>query len=451
MTDLATRIREFKDLGFSLEESKIFAQNESDRQEREKNAERHYNLQLLQFSKRIEFKPVKTVGLNGEGLFEREEAATFLARCLLTGSGTPLTPISDLMHGAGKTAFFRKFRDYIDPEISCKLVGYEDLMRAVYVHVSFAETTFSHLTTDAVVIEQYVCRVTKASLVITACNSLSMADCSDCATFVSSLVEVLGDTKLLINFDEVGTFDCYGETFAGSVIYTIWKLGQQFRRAGHFFTMSGRSSLLHRIGQNKLKITGYSSPNPTVLIHLPPLSLSGVRAMVEEAMKNEFLPAWFCEGGAEMVEELVMLTGGIPRAVSLALEKMKLDKSVKSLEDTVPEMQRDCLKTIAMTAMDMKLFYRSLELVWAGVEFSENSEFGGENVVALSARLGLYRSSTKTEHFKLIAPVFLIRYFADWGGGSVRSMVALAEYDCKGSRMECSFRRIFRLRCALQP
>jgi hypothetical protein len=42
--------------------------------------------------------------LNGDRLFEREDAATFLAQCLL--SGTPRTPVSDLMHGAGKTAFF---------------------------------------------------------------------------------------------------------------------------------------------------------------------------------------------------------------------------------------------------------------------------------------------------------------------------------------------------------
>lgn len=399
----------------------------------------------------LEFQPVKPPGLNGELLFEREDAATFLAQCLLGGSGTPLTPISDLMHGAGKTDFFHKFRNYIDAESVSKLDGYNDLIRAVYVHVNFANPTLNHLQLDGSVMDQYVCEVTKSALCTSASDRLPMVRCSNCVAFISDLAGVVGKTKLLIHFDEVGAFDGYGEVFAGSFIYTIWNLGQKFRNAGHFFTMSGRSSLLHQIGQNKLTIPGFSSPNRTVLIHLPPLSPDGVRAMVEVAKEKNSLPLWFCDGGDEMVEELAMLTGGVPRAVFLALQKMKFDSSVSCLDDTVSDMQADCLKTMAMSKVDTRLFYRTLELAWAGVEFSENSMFGGENVVALSARLGLYRASTTAKKFKLVAPVFLIRFFAESGGGSVRSMVAIAEYDCKGSRLECSFRRIFRLRCALVP
>jgi hypothetical protein len=66
--------------------------------------------------------------------------------------------------------------------------------------------------------------------------------------------------------------------------------------------------------------------------------------MVEVAKSKNFLADCFYDGRDKVVGELAMLTGGVPHAVLLALHKMKFNRSVSCLDDTVADMQRDVLR-----------------------------------------------------------------------------------------------------------
>ena len=60
------------------------------------------------------FCEVPPQNINGERLYEREEASVQLASSLLSGGGNKETPVCDDSFGGGKTSLIFKFRAVLD-------------------------------------------------------------------------------------------------------------------------------------------------------------------------------------------------------------------------------------------------------------------------------------------------------------------------------------------------
>lgn len=97
----------------------------------------------------------------------------------------------------------------------------------------------------------------------------------------------------MFHFDDVGAFE--GGEYGAKILYRIWNIGEQFRRAGYYFVLSGRSRFLHMMGAQKDfpgKLTGeyyQSSPCATLLIGANTLSKEAVRSVLIAKNANAWL------------------------------------------------------------------------------------------------------------------------------------------------------------------
>ena len=100
----------------------------------------------------------------------------------------------------------------------------------------------------------------------------------------------------------------------------------RLRLDGHYFVLTGRSRLLHLIGTNQTIADGFTSPDITVCVALPPLTEQGVLAMIKEFKMS------YIEGEINAIQAL---TSGIPRAVYLVLRWFLAHPRARGLSENI--------------------------------------------------------------------------------------------------------------------
>jgi hypothetical protein len=389
----------------------------------------------------LKFREIPPQYINGELLHEREEAAKLLAMHLLSSAGAKVTPICDQAFGAGKSSLVYKFRRILE-EISDwteRPEKYELLKSAVYLNVHF--DLHGSLGSSK---EDYMRFIlaTLRRVINASCGAPVTLNVDNLDDFLRDLAVCCGDIRFLFNFDDVGCFEPYGNAIGAAMLYIIWNIGDRLRGQGHFFVMTGRSSLLHIIGTGRLKCKAYSSPDTTVVIPLPPLSESGIAAVMREFRLDRVI---------DQVSAIHTLTGGIPRAVYAVVRFFTLDGTKTSVQDELSALL-NTLRLVCPQAMspdDTDNFRRCTELSWAGMHFTDDSMIFNEPITSLMARVGIFRQidTRGRDHnsFKLLIPLFMLHSHMP----SAHSLLAIKEYEDKGSRLECGFRRILHLRFAI--
>ena len=206
-----------------------------------------------------------------------------------------------------------------------------------------------------------------------------------------------------------------------------------------------------RIGTQKKLLSDFASPHKTDLIHLPLLSVGSVRSMAEDFQV-------FSKIGEPGVECIRNLSGGVPRAVFLALQTlMFIDVTLTEetlisekmiIATTVSVMQRDLTRETKYDHTDCKFLDRCLEIAFTGMALSVNSYILNECATTVIARYGLYRDVTDApvDHFYLVAPPYMLMFFNEYGGKNIRSIVSITSTEEKGSRLEKSFWRTLQIR-----
>lgn len=394
---------------------------------------------------------VKPFSQNGELLYQREEASMLLAEMLLCHSGTRITPICDHCFGAGKTSLVWKFRKVLQNLSETGQwewpSGSETLKEAVYVHVLFSEdipSTFilrayqqddEQLAYDIdMMLLKRLEAVFRRSL-----NGIEI-DCYSRDAFVSSVSRYASQKYFLIHLDDVGNFEDNGE-LGKTILYRIWNFGECFRQYGHYYVLTGQSTFLHTIGQSPRRQSQglYSSPNPGQLVPLPLLNIESVKLMFSEFKLP--LPS------KEKLDELHLLTGGVPHAVVCAVScfRSNVEPSLDTLAQTITAK---CGRLI-LDPNDAKFFHVCLELSWTRIHLNDECFILGEPITALIARLGIYREydSNNSTFYVLKVPVYVLRCH----NCTPRSLQSITEYSEKGARLECGFRRVLHLRVLVTP
>ena len=383
-------------------------------------------------------------------LLERQDSAKKLYSALLNTSGNRMTPVLDQCFGAGKTSFVWKFRQQLRASVEIYTVspGFEELQNAIYLHICFQAEDLS-ITADLTdgefcsAVEKMICSKLMSALVDSSRSVLPSF--SGILDLVNYLNGVCAGKKFLFHFDDIGAFEHkLSEDQQPKILYRIWIAAEQLRRRGHYFVLSGRSRFLHVIGTNSynLENVSFESPNQTVLIPLNTLS--------EESAKSVFLK----EGASEWVEKegnlaaIHLLTGGVPRALVLAAQHLKLNPNATPDDDQLQQaIQVGCPSMFAKC--DEDLFRHLVEMSWAGIEIDPEVQYiNGEALTSILARFGLYTSSSGCENTKLRVirvPLYQFRS-QNWAPASLRS---ISQYVEPGERLEAGFRRVLCLRLSI--
>lgn len=348
------------------------------------------------------FEEVKPQFINGETLYEREQSAVLIANILTSGSGKKYTPICDNVFGAGKTSFIYKFRTILgDDNFPGKGPSYEELKSAVYLHIPFRP--FGHHGPTYAECLDKALRIVRNVLAIS-CRCKEEDLCVDSlSSFTVSLAGIcpLGSRRLLLHFDDVGSYEPMGNTLGGLMLHAMWRIGDKLRDQQHYFVMTGRSALLHLIGTERLLIEQQVTPDTGMVIPLPPLSVNAVRKMMVE---------YGVEGILDQAELIHSLTAGIPRAVYTVVHYFKANPTAKLLKESMDAvmaaLNAACPQTLWSNDGDRLLFQRCVELAWAGVKFTNDSHMAGEAVTSFIARLGLFRQPVdgNADKFELLVP-----------------------------------------------
>lgn len=372
-----------------------------------------------------------------------------MARYLTGGFGSKATPICDNVFGSGKTKFVYKFRELLDGlNWSGKSdAEWDKLAKAVYLHVPFAPYGELEPTSQKCM---HVVLNTVRSVVAVSCRC-SVADyppVDDVEGFIMALARLCSpeSPRLLFHFDDVGSYEALGNKLGGTMLSEMWRLGDRLRGQGHYIVMTGRSTLLHLLGSTRVSLAGYQSPDKTVIIPLPPLSVEAVQKMIKEFGLERII---------DLADDIHTLTGGIPRAVYTVVSYFLANPECNSLQDSLVAVMAALATWCPQTLVsdDMWLFQRCLELSWAGVLFTNDSVICGEHVseylTSVIARLGIFRHfpAGDTTQFELLVPLFVMVNYLP----SVRSLHAISQHDNKGDRLERAFRRVLQLRCSLAP
>lgn len=356
-----------------------------------------------------------------------------------------MTPFLDSCFGAGKTSLAFKFRNNLSTRCN-ELPEYEPLRQAIYLHVSCTEDSqLPHMRDlqDVQTFDDCALRLLKSILELSCKNELEL-DTGDVHKFRLYLAQVCNNTRFIFHFDDVGVYETYGDNIAMRMLYRIWHIGDALKQCGHFFIMSGRSRFLHLIGNSTRQSGAFSSPNIALMIPLPLLSDVAVRSIIKDAGALPVLTE-------NNLQFICTLCSGVPRAVSgvltyLASHSTGQPISLKLLENAV---SLHCIRNSAFGEEDAQLFIRCLELSWAEIYLPDSASVCDTPLTSAIARLGIF-----TEHhpedphlLRLKVPNYLSRAH----NPSIRSIVAIAQYDDAGSRLECGFRRVFHLRFSLSP
>ncbi len=396
------------------------------------------------FHKSLTFREVAPPQINGERIYERREQAEQIAQCLLESSGTRLTPLCDACFGAGKTSLIYKFRGLLDP--SKFGPSFSRLKDAIYLHVSFSNPRLSHLKMDREDQEKYVVQIIYKTLKLSAGSSLLLEKEVHCLDdLLSLLVDISAEHSFLFHFDDVGAFeDLQVEDLPIKMLYVIWNIGEELRKLHHFYIMTGRSPYLHLVGCKKLGFPNYSSPNMCFLINLPPLTRFGIKKMIEEFKVCEKIDP-------DLFEWIVQYTAGVPRAVNALLVSIRLMRASVDRERLRVAVRNVCQAGLSLlTQEDEVIFRRCVEFSWCGIELHNNTVLHNEPITSVMARLGLFRGPTQSlDLFTIVVPQYLLDYYSNFP--SVNSMMAISNQDNAGSRLECGFRRVLRLRFQLDP
>jgi hypothetical protein len=357
--------------------------------------------------------------LNGEKLYEREDACQVLLNALCNLSGARVTPFCDNCFGAGKTSLIWKFRNQI-PDWSWPQ-GSESLRDAVYVHVRFTNSLPSHQTAlmdfeDSNHLDQILIPI----LVDVFSRSLKCYDMKP-ETF-QDLVRVVtqrsGGFKFLIHMDDVGRYE--HSSFGKNILYRMWHCGEAFRSAGHYYVLTGRSTHLHTIGRSQPTtnpVGCYDSPNVGQLIPLPLLSPNAIKSILVDH-KKALSPLLFNEHGEpkqDIVDHIHAFSGGVPRAITNAL-LCYLEYKGASFSDVEAYVVSQCQGSTLKT-QDRELFCSCLELGWAQISFSNDDTICDEEITAVIARLGIFRDYHRDENgnqlptFSLMIPPYLMRIY----------------------------------------
>jgi hypothetical protein len=396
------------------------------------------------------FLEVPPQNINGERLYEREEASVQLVSSLLSGGGNKETPVCDDSFGGGKTSLIFKFRAVLDVMLEegrwTAPTNYHLLRDAVYIHVPFG--TYGKRGSSA---EDCVCTVLNALryALISSCRSSAAALP---ATSIDAFCEQLAlcnpeRTRFLLHFDDVGCFESFGNEVGISMIYTMWFIGDKLREQGHYFTMTGRSALLRVVGTGVLDCEAFKSPDRTKVVRLSPLNLDSVQKLLTEFQLPPNL--------VEQAHVVHALTGGIPRAVYSVAKYLSMNRArINSVKEVLPgildALDQTCRTTLSPN--DIGIFKTCVEMAWAGLYFTDNMSLSGEAITSVIARLGIFRGQDVVKpggvvHFQLVVPPFVALTHLS----SVRSLFAIKEQDEKGSRLEAGARRVLHLRFRWGP
>lgn len=233
-----------------------------------------------------EFTDVQPQSINKDVLYERDKAARRIVDTMLSSSGVRETVMIDYGFGIGKTSVVYKCRSLVSGWLN-KPPNFALLDKAVYINVRCDEdvelarldrnTTKDHKIYDKVAMNLLWSLLQKSTVV-----RLALSVEQDFQAFAVSLSACCGNQKFIVHFDDVGVFEGYNDAVATRMLYRIWHFGDTLKDFGHYFAMSGRSRLLHTVGQEKMcRDNPFSSPDTAVRISLPPLSDSAVESMVK--------------------------------------------------------------------------------------------------------------------------------------------------------------------------
>lgn len=391
----------------------------------------------------ITFRAVGPAQINGEKLYERQEQAELLAQCLLESSGIRQTPLCDACFGAGKTSFIYKFRSLLDPEKFGP--SFPKLRDAVYLHVCFSNPKLTELHMERDSQETYVIRVIYHTLKISAGSSLPLREMNRLEDLTTLLADVAHQQTLLFHFDDVGAFqDLPVEDLPIKMLYVIWNVGEELRKLNHFYVMTGRSPYLHLIGCRKLEVPTYSSPNISVLINLPPLTEDGIVMMIKEFGLQEKVDA-------DLLNWIIQYTAGVPRAVNAILVSIRLIPTPIDCKRLIFAVRNICQNGLSLlTKEDETIFRRIVEFSWCGIALQNSTVIDNEPLTSIMARLGLFRGpAVSIDMFTIVVPHYVLDYYSNYP--SINSLMVISTQDNPGSRLECGFRRILRLRFQLSP
>ena len=404
------------------------------------------------------FREVPPPALNGEILYGRESSALQLAKELLNSTGNRRTPIMDHCFGAGKTSLVWKFRKIVSnlPSVQHKELdakAWEKLQSAVYLHVLFRSEGISgqflrelgmmNNDQQTVALDRFIYKELISVLQTSSGGTVPYKPLENIDNDQQFLKKIVDGSQVpfLFHFDDVGSLEGY--PFGLSILYRMWFIGENLRSIGHFFVLTGRSSFLHLIGR-KVKFEGkplYDSPNNTVLIPLDVLSSDSIREIFYEKELNHLIDT--------NLEYVRLLTGGIPRAVTVLLRFVCSYKSIDLLDVNLESfVSRNCPNLFAR-AVDEDTFRRLVEFAWNGIDFDPDTDsISGEFVSSAIARLGLYTSISPHDPQRrcIEVSIFQLRN-QQW---SPRSLMSISEYDNPGARLETGFRRTLLLRLCLQ-
>ena len=380
---------------------------------------------------------------------------------MLTVTGARETPFCDDCFGSGKTSLICKFRTVLASHDSWMAPkGYGAVKNAIYLYINFTKDDSVRLcdleyqsssTYDRLLLN-------KISIVLerSARGQLLYLDCTDANKFVERLNSV-APVKFIFHFDDIGSLESInGKEVATLMIYRLWIIADKLRENGNFFAITGRSEILRGIGNSiRLKtnhpntsLTDYTSPDIMRQIPLPPLEKSSIIKILEE--KKKMFPK--VRTDAEFVDWVFDYTLGIPRAIYAVLRYFILtqtdehEEKEKDFYEHIAIQIKSVCKVSTYQESDTKLYYRLLEISWAGFEISKLATINEELISSVIARLGMYQLLNKsTEMFRIIIPNFLIDQVEQQG----RSLFAIAQYEDNGGRLESAARRSFFIRCSI--
>jgi len=394
----------------------------------------------------VALRKVPPPNMSPKVLLERDAAVRDVIMCMIGETGQEQTAFLDDMHGSGKTSLISNLVE------TGKALGwhlrsekFRELARATYLHIRMDVHWDGNVSIDKKKMSSIV-RDAIRSVVRTASDGQADLPLNE-SEFMVALDKVCGSQKLILHFDEVGCFESTTEHagYATAMIYEIWNMGTKLKAKGHYFALTGRSSLLHIVGTGKLQNSTYRSPHTSKLISLAPLSSEAVLSLMEERIE-------FTANTIEEAAAIREFTGGIPRAVVeviryVANQSVVFTKlSEPQIEDITSAVQQSCCRV--PNSQDSRSFDRCLEMSWCAIEFSDRSTICGEPITCLIARLGIFREEMdKTSgRFKLLIPKFMRSYQHKHS----RLIEDILKDRDIGNRMECAFLRILHLRLTTQ-
>jgi hypothetical protein len=229
--------------------------------------------------------------LNGETLYERDDACKALVRVLDNSLGNRITPICGNCFGAGKTSLIWKFRDVLNkltdwdwPE------GTKTLRDAIYINVRFNNSLTLHKGVDCQDPEDIDRMLLQRFTSVFSRSLKSDLRPASVQELIFLVNQRCGDQKLLLHLDDVGSYEHYADS--KNILYRMWHIGEKFRTNGHYYVLTGRSLHLHTIGKERLSEnpTSFQSPSLAELIPLPLLTSISVKAILPIRKKDSHQP-----------------------------------------------------------------------------------------------------------------------------------------------------------------